>query len=90
MATLTRQQDESTVSIANLSLENGVPAPFPKDLTQQLLLDELAEEDAGLAPTLSNGGPSNVSEIPRLSVQIDVDNVRVVRVVPFGVIELRD
>lgn len=64
LSTLTTAQDDH-------ELRSNVPAPFPRDLAQEIL-DELAVEDVGLDSLTDNAKPS--TSRARLTVTVPADN----------------
>jgi hypothetical protein len=77
MATLVKERLSSTRSSSSAAVQEdhdlrvNVPAPFPRDLAQELL-DELAEEDAGLETLEAE--PSTSRAPARLTVQVPPKN----------------
>lgn len=79
MATLVREKVSSTrpsaiaIAAEDDELRSNVPAPFPKDLAQELL-DELAAEDVGLDSISVNAEPSTSRAPARLTIQVSGDD----------------
>ena len=79
MATLERAKPSSALPPTTATAEeddnlrSNVPAPFPKDLAQELL-DELAAEEISFDATSTNAKPSTSRTPARLTIQVAEDN----------------